>query len=76
MTEMSDPITAADKCTDDDLFNEAAWLALHGSLLQDAEYVQMATADFAKHAGSIVGLLAELQRLRLGERARALLEGK
>jgi hypothetical protein len=58
------------KCTDDDLFNEAAWLALHASLLQDAEYVQMATADFAKHAHSIIGLMAELQRLRLIERGK------
>lgn len=57
-------LTSAGNCTDDDLFDEACWLAIHASLLQDAEYVQMATADFAKHAASIVGKLAELQRLR------------
>jgi 6-phosphofructokinase len=50
--------------TNDDLFNEGAWLTLHASLLQDAEYVQMPTADFAKHAATIVSMLVELQRLR------------
>ena len=54
----------ADNCTDSDLFDEGCWLALHASLLQDAEYVQMPTSDFAKHASVIVGHLAELQRLR------------
>ena len=64
MTEAQNPVAQTDKCTDPDLFDEAAWLALHASLLQDAEYVQMATLDFAKHASRIVGLLAELQRRR------------
>lgn len=57
-------IAGADKCTDDDLFEEACWLAVHASLLQDAEYVQMATADFAKHASTIIGKFVELQAFR------------
>lgn len=61
----------AGNCTDPDLFDEACWLALHASLLQDAEYVQMATADFAKHAAAIVGQLAELQRLRRSQSSDA-----
>lgn len=30
-------IMHADNCTDSDLFDEGCWLALHASLLQDAE---------------------------------------
>lgn len=54
----------ADKCGNDDLLAQASWLALHVSLLQDAEYLQMSTADFTKHAAEILKLLVELQQLR------------
>jgi hypothetical protein len=61
---VNDTVTLADKCTEDDLFGEAVWLALHSSLLMEADHVQIALKDFATHSATIISKLVELQRLR------------